>query len=49
MTTGIDASQLVAITEALRQEGLGDKTIAKVMGGNTLRLLAQQLPRTDQD
>jgi microsomal dipeptidase-like Zn-dependent dipeptidase len=39
VTTGFDASQLVAITQALIDRGFDDADIAKVMGGNVLRVL----------
>jgi membrane dipeptidase len=43
-TTGIDTSQLAVITQALIDAGLSDEEIAKVMGGNVLRVLSQVLP-----
>lgn len=49
VSTGLDSSQLVRITEALRQEGIGDEAIAKVMGGNIIRLISQQLPQAQAD
>lgn len=39
-----DASELPALTEALLQAGLGEPAIAKVMGGNMIRLLDRMLP-----
>ncbi len=39
VTTGWDSSQLIAITQALIDAGLSDGDIAKVMGGNVLRVL----------
>jgi microsomal dipeptidase-like Zn-dependent dipeptidase len=39
VTTGFDASQLVVITQALRDRGFTDEEVAKVMGGNVLRVL----------
>ena len=43
-TTGFDTSQLALITQALMDKGFSDQDIAKVMGGNVLRVLAQVLP-----
>jgi membrane dipeptidase len=37
--TGFDASQLAAVTQALIDRGFSDGDIAKVMGGNVLRVL----------
>lgn len=39
VTTGFDASQLVVITQALVDRGFSEADIAKVMGGNVLRVL----------
>ncbi|MGK6318510.1 dipeptidase [Sphingomonas sp. DT-204] len=39
VTTGFDTSQLVVITQALRDRGFTDDEVAKVMGGNVLRVL----------
>jgi microsomal dipeptidase-like Zn-dependent dipeptidase len=41
VTTGFDTSGLVNVTQALIDRGFSDEEIAKVMGGNLLRLLAQ--------
>jgi membrane dipeptidase len=41
VTTGFDAAGLINVTQALIDRGFTDEEIAKVMGGNTLRLLAQ--------
>jgi membrane dipeptidase len=43
-TTGFDTSQLVLVTQALIDAGLTDEDIAKVMGGNVIRVLMQGLP-----
>ncbi len=42
--TQFDTSRLDAITRALLDAGFGDDEIAKVMGGNVLRVLGQVLP-----
>ncbi len=39
VTTGFDASQVVAVTQALMDIGFSDDEIRKVMGGNVLRVL----------
>ena len=39
-----DASGLVLLTEALIDTGFADDEIAKVMGGNARRILADVLP-----
>lgn len=41
VTTGFDTAGLVNVTQALVDRGFTDEEIAKVMGGNLLRLLAQ--------
>ena len=38
-TTGFDASQVIAITQALLNAGFPEADIRKVMGGNVLRVL----------
>ncbi len=38
-TTGFDASQLVAVTQALLNVGFSEVDIRKIMGGNVLRVL----------
>lgn len=44
VTTGFDASQLASLTDALVQAGMTEAVIAKVMGGNMMRYLAETLP-----
>jgi microsomal dipeptidase-like Zn-dependent dipeptidase len=39
VTTGFDVSQLAAVTQALIDKGFSDGDIAKIMGGNTIRVL----------
>ncbi len=39
VTTGFDSSQVVAVTQALIDRGFSDGDIAKVMGGNVLRVI----------
>lgn len=41
VTTGFDTSRLAAITQALIDRGFSDADIAKVMGGNVLRVIRQ--------
>ncbi|WP_163849421.1 dipeptidase [Pseudooceanicola aestuarii] len=41
--TAFDTSELAALTHALLEAGLDDGTIAKVMGGNMLRVLRERL------
>jgi membrane dipeptidase len=43
-TTGFDTAGLAMITQALIDAGFSDADIAKVMGGNVYRVLAQGLP-----
>ena len=43
-TTGFDTSKLALVTQALMDRGFSDTEIAKVMGGNVLRVLGQVLP-----
>jgi len=38
-TTGFDASQIAAVTQALKEAGFSESDIRKVMGGNVLRVL----------
>ena len=44
VTTPLDASQLASLTQVLLDKGLAETTIAKVMGGNMMRYLAEVLP-----
>jgi len=43
-TVGFDTSQLIALTQAMIDEGLSDREIRKVLGDNVLRVLSQNLP-----
>jgi membrane dipeptidase len=43
-TVGFDTSKLALVTQALIDAGFADEEIAKVMGGNVLRVLSQTLP-----
>ncbi|RED14250.1 dipeptidase [Pontivivens insulae] len=44
VTTRFDASQMAAVTHALLEAGLSEEDIAKVMGGNMIRFLRENLP-----
>ncbi len=44
VTTPFDASQLSLVTEALQKAGFTDEEIAKIMGGNALRVFKEVLP-----
>lgn len=44
VATSFDTSELAALTEALLQVGVSEADIAKVMGGNMMRILAEGLP-----
>lgn len=43
-TVGFDTSQLALVTQALIDGGLSDEEIARVMGGNVIRVLMATLP-----
>ena len=43
--TGFDVSRLAVLTQALIDSGLHRRVIAKVMGGNMMRWLAENLPQ----
>ena len=43
-TVPFDTSELAVITQLLMDQGFGEDDIAKVMGGNVLRVLSQVLP-----
>ena len=42
--TGFDTSELATLTSALLDAGLSEAQVAKVMGGNMMRVLAARLP-----
>ena len=44
VTAGYDVSRIALITQALMDAGFSDEDIAKAMGGNVLRVMAQVLP-----
>lgn len=44
VTTGFDASELAALTQALLESGLSETQISKVMGGNMIKVLRARLP-----
>ena len=44
VTTSLDTSELAAITQALRDKGMNDAIIRKVMGGNVERFLKENMP-----
>lgn len=46
VTTGFDTAGLVAITQALIDQGFTDAEIAAAMGGNVMRLLRETLPHS---
>jgi microsomal dipeptidase-like Zn-dependent dipeptidase len=39
VTTGFDTSQIAAVTQALLDLGFAEADIAKIMGGNVLRVI----------
>jgi membrane dipeptidase len=43
-TVGFDTAGVAHVTQALMDAGLSEEEIAKVMGGNVLRVLSQTLP-----
>ncbi len=45
VTTGFDSSQIAAVTQALINKGFSDADIAKVMGGNVLRIIRAGIAR----
>lgn len=45
VTAPFDVTGLPLLTDALLSAGLGDQEIAKIMGGNAVRVLRQTLPR----
>lgn len=53
VTTGFDTGQLAAVTQALLDRGFSDTDIARIMGGNTLRVLRAGIvpnpPRAGED
>ena len=44
VTTHLDTSELAALTQALRDKGLSDRVIKKIMGGNVRRFFLENLP-----
>jgi microsomal dipeptidase-like Zn-dependent dipeptidase len=47
--THLDTSELAAITQALRDQGLEARVIRKIMGGNVKRFLLENLPEGGAD
>ena len=45
ITAPLDASGMALLTEALLKQGFVVDEVAKIMGGNVLRLLREALPR----
>ena len=43
-TTSFDTSELAALTHVMLEQGFRDDEIARVMGGNSVRFLLEQLP-----
>lgn len=44
ITTGFDTSELVALTDEMLKAGFTDTQISKIMGGNMLKFLTENLP-----
>ena len=44
VTTPLDSGQSASLTDALLRKGMTEATIAKIMGGNMMRYLAETLP-----
>ena len=44
VTTHLDTSELAIITQELRRQGMSERVIKKVMGGNVKRFLLENLP-----
>jgi microsomal dipeptidase-like Zn-dependent dipeptidase len=42
--TPFDTTGLVEVTDALLAEGFGDEEVGKIMGGNVVRVLSENLP-----
>lgn len=44
VTTGFDSSELVALTDEMLRQGFSETQIRKIMGGNMIQFLAENLP-----